>query len=196
MTEPEVEKIVSVGLDTDMKAAADVRIHDIEVDCLTRQEQYRAELKTAQAALEELRKNIMKIAEDEFRKDHPEIVKLEESLKKLFKENVKVVFQAVNEAHAGKPMSVTISVSASGAINFSGQETKDTIKAIDTEEKKVEDLEEKLVEVKKQLSMMPAVERGVKAAIGRYTLSQSKTGKEILAHIEKVTIPGLPAPKK
>lgn len=195
MTDSEPQKLVNVQAQVGLEEVAAIKVAEVERQCLIDEAQFKFDLKEASAKAHELKTGLMKIAEEEFRKEHPEIGKIEELLKKVFKEKVSVQFQAVNEAHAGKPMTLTVSVSAQGSVPFSGPKTKDRIKEIDAKEKDVTDLEEKLVETKKKQSQLPYLERAAKAAVAKARLSQTKEGQAVLAHMDNVTLPGLPAPK-
>jgi hypothetical protein len=69
------------------------------------------------------------------------------------------------------------------------------MKRIEAAAKAISSCEERMLDVKRKLNDIPALERQVKAAVARAVINDGGDGSSLLSVISRVTMPGLPAPK-
>ena len=182
------EKIVSPAVTLGMEEVAAIKVAEVERACMVQQETLRGQLKDEQAKIAPLQKKLGEQALSDAKNDHPEIEKIESALKTLFGKNAKISL-GVEGAN------VRIHVEGHVMVPCKSKDYKAIQKEIDDTGKAVAKIEDGLCDVKKKLSQLPHLERCAKAAVARGRLEQSIEGQKILESIDKLTLPGLPAPK-
>jgi hypothetical protein len=184
------QSLVKIDTTIGMDEVAAVKVARIEHACLTRQEELRAALKDSEAKVVKLEEGLLKAIPEDTRDEHLEIGKLEAALKSFFGKDA-----CISIAMNGDKVSVS-ALHCSRMVTLKGAKSKAITKELEQVKKDVVAAEDGLCTVKKQLTQMGSVERFAKAAVAEARLMQSDAGRAMLAHMEKVTLPGLPAPKK
>lgn len=182
--------LVKVDTSIGMEEVAAIKVAEVERACLIEQSVLRAELKDAETLVAKLNVDLIKAIPEDVRNEHGEIAEIDALLKKLFGKDAKICI-----SHAGSGRA-TLGISCNTTIAFKGDKSKVIQKSAEAAQKDVVKAEDGLCEVKKKLGMLPHLERSAKAAVARARLNQSEAGKNLLAHMDEVTLPGLPAPKK
>lgn len=185
-----VESLVKVDTTIGLEEVAAIKVAQVERECLMRQEELRAGLKQAEAHVQKLESGLQSAVIEDTRDEHPEIAKLESAMKSFFGKDAIAKISVTNE---GK---VQIGLSGHCVLQLKGTKSKAIKKEIETTRKDIVEAENDLCTVKKNLGMLPHLERSAKAAVAKARLEQSSEGRNLLAQIDKISLPALPAPKK
>lgn len=191
MTEPTSSEIIPISADISLEDVAAIKVSEAEVGLIGETELLRADVKTLNGEIGKLQGKLIPTMIEDTKKSYPEVKKLEGALKQFFgSKNVHLNIQFSGDTK------VSISFTAGDCVAWRGKESKEIKAEIEAKQKEVTKMEDRLVEARKKLCQLPALERSTKAAVARLRLSQSKAGQAVLNTIGKVSIPGLPAPKK
>lgn len=194
MTEPikpQQQELVSVEATVGLEEIAAIKVAEVERGLIVTQEQALADVRAIETEIAKLDKKVPDQVVADTKENYPEIVAIEEALKDNFPKSFSLSICLDRDRN-----SVSIQIQASGSISLKGEKSKALLGEIKELKGQVDKLEEKLVETKKKLQQLPCLERSAKAAVARVRLEKTAEGKKILSQIDKVTLPGLPAPKK
>lgn len=191
MTEPTSSEIIPISADISLEDVAAIKVSEAEVGLIGETELLRADVKTRNEEIGKLQGKLLPAMIEDTKKNYPEIKKIEGALRQLFgSKNVtlQISFNGDNK--------IAVSIGGNDTFAWRGKESKEIKAEVEAKQKEVTKMEDRLVEARKKLCQLPALERSTKAAVARLRLSQSKAGQAVLSTISKVSIPGLPAPKK
>lgn len=185
------ESLIRIDTTVGMDEVAAIKVAEVEHNCLARQEELRAGLKKAEAHVQKLEAGLGTAIDSDTRDEHPEIAKIETLLKSFFGKEARLVISS-----NGPDNKVRVQVGVPVCIlPLKGAKSKAIMKEVADTRKDISDAENNLCTVKKQLGMLPHLERSAKAAVAKARLMQSDAGRNLLAQMDKVALPGLPAPK-
>jgi autotransporter translocation and assembly factor TamB len=189
MTQPEEKKpeLVIVQASVGLEEIAAIKVAEVERELIISQETLLQDIRQEEAEIVKLERGLPEQVIADTKANYPEISEIEKSLKGPFKS-----FSIQISLSGDK---VRINLEANGDLSLKGEKSKEILKEMAQRKAAVEKAEGKLVDVKKKLQQLPHLERSVKGAVARIRLESTQEGKKILAQIQKVTLPGLPAPK-
>jgi len=191
-TELSMERIVEPAVQVGIEEVAAIKVAEIEHTLLTKQEKLRAELKKLEEEHKKLAQSMGSVALASVKDEHPELEKLESILKSFVEEkHYKLHIEFCEERQT-----VSIEVRAEGYFVPKGPAFKALKKDMADLKEEIGNVENGLLEAKKGLGMLPFIERSAKAAVAKAKLERTTEGLEILKNLDKIGLPGLPAPKK
>jgi hypothetical protein len=180
----------SVGIDE----VVAIKVSDAEEMLAVEQEKISADIRENDKKIHKTRETLAKVVNRETRKHYPELVKLEEMLKSVFKvKNSKLSIQ-LGDTVKGR-IRVTLG-HYSTDLRMKGRRSQKLRKSYIELDKKREKLEADLLNTRKKRSQLPRLERKVKAEVAKVKLGQTAQGRKILNSIGKVELKGLPASSK
>jgi hypothetical protein len=186
MNEPGSGEFIPISAEVSLEDVAAIKVSEAEVGLIGETDVLRQDVKKLNDEITKLREKLTPAMVEDTRKHYPEVKKLEGALKQFFgskNATVVITFNQENKIH----------ISVTGQDNFAwrGKESKEIKAEIEAKQKEVGKKEDQLVEARKKLCQLPALERSTKAAVARHRLSQSKGGQAILKEIGKVGVPGI-----
>lgn len=184
----QAEPIAYVNVQVGLEEVAAIKVAEVERALLIQQEQLRFDIKKAEAEVPKLEQNLVKAVENDTKASYPEFFEIEKALKGLCK-SYSLQISLNND---GK---VSVQIQAHGQIAWKGDESKALSKELKAKEEAITKMVDELANAKKKLTMLPHLERTAKAAVAKARLSQTKEGQELLAQIDKISLPALPGPK-
>lgn len=193
MSEPkkelaQAEPIAYVNVQVGLEEVAAIKVAEVERALLIQQEQLRFDIRKAEAEVPKLEQNLREAVEADTKANYPEFFEVEKALKGLCK-SYSLQISLNND---GK---VSVQIQAHGQIAWKGDESKALSKELKAKEEAITKMVDELANAKKKLTMLPHLERTAKAAVAKARLNQTKEGKELLAQIDKISLPALPGPK-
>jgi len=193
MTEPTKpqHELVSVEATVGLEEIAAIKVAEVERGLIISQEQTIADIRGIEAKADKLARQLPEQVVADTKENYPEIVALEKALKDKFSKTFNLTIALDREAKG-----VTICLEASGVLPLKGEKTKEILAETKKLKKDLSGLEDKMIDIKKRLQQLPHLERSAKAAVARVRLEKTTEGKRILSQIDRVMLPGLPAPKK
>jgi predicted phage tail protein len=184
-----LESMVKIDVSIGPEELSYVQVAKYERDCLGQQEALKVDLKAAEGSVAKLEASLLKAVPEDTRDEYPEVEKIETALKSFFKDSSVTI-----SMHHDK---VQISISGcSRLVTLKGVKSKAITKEIEQAKKSITLAEDGLCTVKQNLGKMAFIERQSKAAVTEMRLMQSEAGRNLLSRMEKISLPGLPAPKK
>ena len=193
MNEPENREFIPISAEVSLEDVAAIKVSEAEVELIGQTDVLRQDVKKLSEDIVKLQQKLTPAMIEDTRTNYPEIKKLEGALKQFFgSKNVGVTisFQP-DHGKQGADRKVVITVHGTDTVACRGKESKGIQAEIDKKAKEKDKKEEQLVEARKKLCQLPALERSTKAAVARHRLGQSKGGQAILKEIGKVGIPGI-----
>ena len=192
MTEPTTGDLIPISAEVSLEDVAAIKVSEAEVGLIGETDILRSDITKLSGEIGKLQEKLAPTMTKDTRKAYAEIDKIEKALNGFFgSKAVKIDISFSSEK--GK---LNVSVSAQTQVAWHGKESKGIQSDIEKGHKEQAKMQDKLVDARKKLCQLPALERSTKAAVARLRLSQSKAGQTILNTIGKVNLPGLPAPKK
>lgn len=192
MTEPTSGELIPISAEVSLEDVAAIKVSEAEVGLIGETDILRSDVTKLNGEIDKLQEKLVPTMIKDTRKSYPELDKLEKALNGFFgSKSVKI-----DISFSGEKGKINVSVSGQTQVAWHGKESKGIQSDIEKGQKDVAKKQDQLVDARKKLCQLPALERSAKAAVARLRLSQSKAGQAILSTIGKVSIPGLPAPKK
>lgn len=192
----ESHELVRMDAAINLEDVAAIKVSEVEVDLIGQADILRQDITKLESDAADLNVKLPEVVTEDTMKSYPELKKLEKALQDFFgSKNVNLSVARLSECGDAKNK-VKIQISASDSFAWRGKASKEMSAEIKKKQKEAVEKQDQLVEVRKKLAQLPALERRTKAAVARHRLSQSRDGKALLTQIGKVDIPGLPMPKK
>jgi len=184
----QAEPIAHVDVQVGLEEVAAIKVAEVERQLLIQQEQLRFDIRKAEAEVPKMEAKLREAVEADTKVAYPEFFEIEKALKGLCKSyEMRVTLNP-----DGK---IGIQIAAHGQIAWKGDESKAINKDLKAKNEEIAKMVDELTNAKKKLTMLPHLERTAKAAVAKARLSQTKEGRELLAQVDKISLPALPGPK-
>jgi hypothetical protein len=182
------QTMVYVDAQVGLEEVAAIKVAEVERALLIEQEQLRVDIKKAESETPAMGCALQDAVLKDTKENYPEFFEIEKALKGLCKSfELSVVL--------GSDSKVQIQVNAHGSIAWKGDKSKALLKELEAHKAGLEKMIDRLANTKKKLGMLPHLERTAKAAVAKARLIKTEEGREILAQIDKISLPALPGPK-